>query len=74
MPSRLLSSMRTFPITELIAWRAADLMRAYRRSHQGIGLGDYLIAATAEVEGLNLATLNVRRFPMIPDLEAPFRL
>jgi predicted nucleic acid-binding protein len=72
--SRLLSSMRAFPVTDRIAWRAAELMRAYRRSHQGIGLGDYLIAATAEVEGLDLATLNTRHFPMIEDLEAPFRL
>jgi len=48
--------------------------RKPRRSHQGIGLGDYLIAATAEVEGLDLATLDVRRFPMIEDLKAPFRL
>jgi predicted nucleic acid-binding protein len=72
--SRLLSSMRTFPVTERIGWRAAELMRAYRRSHHGIGLGDYLIAATAEVEGLDLATLNVRHFPMIEGLKAPFRL
>lgn len=72
--SRLLSSMRTFSVTERVAWRAAEFMREHRRSHQGIGLGDYLIAATAEVEGLDLATLNVRRFPMIKDLRAPFRL
>lgn len=72
--SRLLSSMRTFPVTERIAWRAAEFMRTYRRSHQGIGLGDYLIAATVDVEGLDLATLNVRHFPMIENLEAPFRL
>ncbi len=72
--SRLLSSMRAFPVTELVAWRAAEFIRAHRRSHQGIGLGDYLIAATAEVEGLDLATLNVRHFPMFEDLEAPFRL
>ena len=72
--SRLLASMRTFPVSERIAWRAAELIRAYRGSHQGIGLGDHLIAATAEVEGLDLATLNVRYFPMISDLEAPFRL
>jgi hypothetical protein len=26
------------------------------------------------VEGLDLATLNVRHFPMFEDLEAPFRL
>ncbi|HEX5294680.1 MAG TPA: hypothetical protein VFX25_37915 [Streptosporangiaceae bacterium] len=37
------------------------------------GLGDCLIAATADVEGLELATLNVRHFPMIKDLRAPFR-
>jgi predicted nucleic acid-binding protein len=49
-------------------------MREYRRSHQGIGLGDCLIAATADVEGLDLATLNARHFPMVKDLEAPFRV
>jgi predicted nucleic acid-binding protein len=72
--SRLLSSLRTFGVTERVAWQAAEFMRAYRRSHQGIGLGDYLIAATAEIEGLDLATLNVRHFPMIEDLKAPFQL
>jgi predicted nucleic acid-binding protein len=72
--SRLLSSMQAFPVTEWIAWRAAEFMREHRRANQGIGLGDYLIAATADVEGLDLATLNVRHFPMIQDLQAPFRL
>lgn len=72
--SRLLSSLRAFGVTERVAWRAAELMRAYRRSHQGIGLGDYLIAATAEIEGLDLATLNVRHYPMIDGLKAPFGL
>lgn len=47
-------------------------MRTFRRSHSGIGLGDYLIAGTAEVHGLTLATLNVRHFPMLPGLTAPF--
>jgi hypothetical protein len=70
---RLLSSMRAFPVTERVAWRAAEFMRDHRHAHQGIGLGDYLIAATADVEGLELATLNVRHFPMIKDLRAPFR-
>jgi len=69
---RLLSSLAVFPVSEHIGWRAADLMRLYRRSHPGIGLGDYLIAATAEVEGVELATLNVRHFPMFPGLSAPF--
>jgi len=47
-------------------------MRTYRRLHSNIGLGDYLIAATAAVEGLSLATLNVKQFPMIDGIEAPF--
>jgi predicted nucleic acid-binding protein len=70
--NRLLATMRRFAVTEPIAWRAAGFMRTYQRSHQGIGLGDYLIAGTADVEGLDLATLNVRQFPMFPDLEKPF--
>jgi predicted nucleic acid-binding protein len=69
---RLLGSMQRFQVTEQVAWRAALLMRAYRRSHSGIGLGDYLIAATALTEGLELATLNTRHFPMFPELARPF--
>jgi predicted nucleic acid-binding protein len=69
---RLLGSMQRFEVTEQVAWRAATLMQEYRRSHQGIGLGDYLIAATAVTEGLELATLNVRHFPMFPQLERPY--
>ena len=41
---RLLSSFRTEAATEVIARRAGEMMRRYRRSHTGIGLGDYLIA------------------------------
>jgi predicted nucleic acid-binding protein len=69
---RLLGSMQRFEVTEQVAWRAAMLMQDYRRSHSGIGLGDYLIAATAITEGLELATLNVRHFPMFPGLARPF--
>lgn len=70
--TRLLSSLEVFPVSERVAWTAAELMRTYRRSHSGIGLGDYLIAATALTEGLQLATLNVRHFPMFSDLRVPF--
>ena len=38
---RLLGSMQRFEVTEQVAWRAATLMQEYRRSHSGIGLGDY---------------------------------
>ncbi|MHB8295916.1 MAG: PIN domain-containing protein [Acidimicrobiales bacterium] len=72
--TRLLASLRTVPVSERIAWSAAELMRTHRRSHGAIGLGDYLLAATAQVEGLDLATLNVRHFPMFKGLTPPFLL
>lgn len=72
--TRLLASLDIFPVSEHVAWRAAELMRTYRTSHSGIGLSDYLIAATAATQGLQLATLNVRHFPMFADLEVPFDL
>jgi hypothetical protein len=46
--------------------RAATCLAGSRE----IGLGDYLIAATSDVQGLDLATLHVRHFPMIKDLQA----
>lgn len=69
---RLLSALRTEPVTEIVGRRAGELMRTYRRSHTGIGIADYLVAATAELNGARLATLNVRHFPMFPDLEPAF--
>jgi predicted nucleic acid-binding protein len=69
---RLLGSMQRFEVSEQVAWRAATLMNEFRRSHSGIGLGDYLIAATALTEGLELATLNIRHYPMLPGLTRPF--
>lgn len=71
---RLLASFRAEPATEIIARRAGDFRRKYRHSHDGIGLGDYLIAGTAEVKGYDLATLNVRHFPMFENLRPPFNL
>jgi predicted nucleic acid-binding protein len=69
---RLLSSFRAEPATEIVGRRAGEMMRRYRRGHTGIGLGDYLIAATADVKGLQLATRNVGHFPMFKGLRPPF--
>jgi predicted nucleic acid-binding protein len=70
--SRLIDSLRPFPVDTAVAVRAGELQRRFRRSHSAIGLADYLIAATADTHGLELATLNVRHFPMIVGLAAPF--
>jgi predicted nucleic acid-binding protein len=71
---RLFSAFRVESANEMIGRRAGEMMRQYRRSHAGIGLGDYLIAATADVKGLKLETLNVRHFPMFAGLRPPFTL
>jgi predicted nucleic acid-binding protein len=72
--TRLLNSLRTLPVNELIGYRAGEFRRRYRRSHSSIGVADYLIAATADVHGLRLATLNVKHFPMFRGLQPPFEL
>lgn len=70
--TRLLDSLRAVPVSEAIAYRAGQFQRSYRRSHANIGIADYLIAATADVHGLELATLNVKHFPMFDQLRPPF--
>lgn len=63
-----------FPVHAInveLARQAGLLRRQYLKSH-GVGLGDALIAATALSEGLELATLNVRHFPMFPKLKPPY--
>ncbi len=70
----LLGSMHVEAASGVVGRRAGELMRRHRRSHSGIGLGDYLIAATADLAGLELATLNVRHYPMFKGLRPPFRL
>ena len=72
--ARLLATLHLHPVSEIVARRAGELMRRYRRSHSSIGLGDYLVAATADVQGFDLATLNVKHFPMFKGLHPPFRL
>lgn len=71
---RLLSTLNIEPVTEVIARRTGELMRAHRRSHASIGIADYLIAATCGVHGFDLATLNTKHFPMFKGLKPPFRL
>lgn len=66
---------------ELISWveidiaiadAAGELARRYRRSHSGIDTTDYLIAAAAESVGARLVTLNIKHFPMFPDLDRAY--
>ncbi|WP_300014868.1 type II toxin-antitoxin system VapC family toxin [Pseudonocardia sp.] len=70
--TRLLDSLQSLAVDDAVARRGGELRRRFRRSHAAIGIADYLIAATAQTHGCELATLNVRHFPMFDDLAAPF--
>lgn len=67
----MLSAFTVLPITAAIAERGGLLRRQYARAH-GCGLGDCLIAATAEEHDLELVTMNVRHFPMLVRVAAPY--
>lgn len=68
----LLGSFDIVGVDEVVAHKGGELARRYRRSHPGLGVADLLIAATASVHLLELATANVRHFPMFPDLTPPY--
>ncbi len=69
---RMLGSLALLPVHDVTAARAGALARHYRPSHQGIGLADYLIAATALLFGAEIWTQNPRHFPMFEGLEPPY--
>jgi len=68
----LIGLFRVVEITGEIAKVGGLYKRDYGRSH-GVGLADALLAATAEVEGAKLATLNVRHYPMVQGLRPAYR-
>lgn len=68
----LLDALDWVAVSEEIAELAGTTARRYRASHQGIGLADYLIGATAQHLGGDLWTRNPRNFPMFPGLRAPY--
>ena len=67
----LLDALPNLAVSESIATKAGDFARQYRRSHAHISPIGYLIAATVEIHGAELLTMNVRHFPMIPDISPP---
>lgn len=67
----IIDNSSVLDIDEEIAVLAGNWLNKYFKSH-GVGLGDGYIAATAETHGLELATLNIKHFPMFPDIKRPY--
>lgn len=66
------SALSWLPVTSDVSRTAATLARRYRASHSGIDGIDYLIAASAIVADAELLTTNVRHYPMLDGLAAPY--
>jgi predicted nucleic acid-binding protein len=69
---QLFRTLQWVVVDEPIARRAGELGRRWDRHRPGISLADLVIAATAEQVDAELATANVRHFPMFEDLQAPY--
>lgn len=68
----LLAVVEWIPVTEAIAEAAGAMARRFHRSHPSVEVVDYVIAATAECHDASVWTLNLKHFPMFPELEAPY--
>jgi predicted nucleic acid-binding protein len=68
----LLDTLEWLPVEDEIAESAGGLAQRFSRSHPGIEVVDYVIAATVEAFGADLWTRNRKHFPMFPDLPDPY--
>lgn len=66
-----LQDCRIVIVSEHIAELTGSILRTYGSSH-ALDMPDALIAATAEHHGLQLATLNVKHFPMFAKLKPAY--
>jgi predicted nucleic acid-binding protein len=67
-----LGALAWLHVDATIADRAGALSRRHRDDAPGIGLPDYLIAATVDLLGLTLLTRNVKHFPMFKRLRPAY--
>ena len=70
----MLATFRMLPLDAEAARQGGLLRRDYGKGH-GVGLNDALIAATALLHALPLATLNLKHYPMLNagQLVEPYR-
>lgn len=61
----LLRAWSVLPVDREVARRAAEIRRDQAAQGRTLGMADCLIAATAELKGLKVATSNVKDFPSV---------
>jgi predicted nucleic acid-binding protein len=68
----LISLFRIIPVSPELARQGGLFKNEYTKSN-GIGLADAIIAASAKAEQAELATLNVKHYPMFKGLKPPYK-
>jgi predicted nucleic acid-binding protein len=68
----LISLFRIIPVSPELARQGGLFKNEYTKSN-GIGLADAIIAASAKAEQAELATLNVKHYPMFKGLRPPYK-
>jgi len=68
----LMRRLKKIEVSENIAELAGSFAAKYWRSHR-TGSIDSIIAATAQIHHLQLATLNKKHFPMLAKLIVPYK-
>ena len=66
------AALEWMPVDADVTRTAGALARRYRAAHSGIDDVDYLIAASAIVADAELLTTNVRHYPMLSGVRAPY--
>ena len=58
-------------VTQDVALLAGQWGQQFRKTHR-LEMADLLIAATAQLHGMQLATHNLKHYPMFEDLKPPY--
>jgi predicted nucleic acid-binding protein len=69
---QLLDALDWIAVDTTLAERAGLMANRYLRSHPGVDLVDFIIAATVEEHDASLWTQNLTHFPMFPNLAPPY--
>jgi predicted nucleic acid-binding protein len=68
---KLLNRFHVIDVNSSLARRSGEFMRQFAKSHS-LDSNDAVIAATAQIGDYDLVTLNLKHFPMFPDLKRPY--
>lgn len=69
---RMLDDLLWIPVDVELADLAGRMAARFDRTHPGISLTDYVVAAATRLLGATLLTLNVRHFPMLEGLRPAY--